>query len=222
MFSFNWLIGLHYWFDFSHTSTWIHHRCTYIPSLLNPAPTPLAYDRAPVWVPGIDSKFPLAPCLHMLVCVHPCDSLHLSHPGPLLFYPCPWVCFHRHPRLVPDLRGNAFSFSPLRNLFAVGLLCVSLLVTQSCPTLCDPMDCSPTRLLCPWDSPGKNTGVGCHFLPQGIFPTQGWNLGLPHCRQTLYRLSPQGCGFVVYGLYYVKVCSFCARFFEEFVGFFFF
>ena len=32
----------------------------------------------------------------------------------------------------------------------------------------------PTRLLCPWDSPGKNTGVGCHALLQGIFPTQGW------------------------------------------------
>ena len=38
----------------------------------------------------------------------------------------------------------------------------------------------------PWDSPGKNTGVGCHFLLQGIFPTQGLNLGLLHCRQTLY------------------------------------
>ena len=34
---------------------------------------------------------------------------------------------------------------------------------------------TPARLLCPWDSPGKNAGVGCHFLLQGIFPTQGWN-----------------------------------------------
>ena len=50
----------------------------------------------------------------------------------------------------------------------------------------------PTRFLCPWDFPGKNTGVGCHFLLQEIFPTQGLNLGLPHCRQTLYRLSYQG------------------------------
>ena len=40
-------------------------------------------------------------------------------------------------------------------------------------------------LLHPWDSPGKNTGVGYHFLLQGIFTTQGLNLGLPHCRQTL-------------------------------------
>ena len=49
-------------------------------------------------------------------------------------------------------------------------------VAQSCPTLCDPME--PARLLCPWDSPGKNTGMGCHFLLQGIFPNQGSNPGL--------------------------------------------
>ena len=50
----------------------------------------------------------------------------------------------------------------------------------------------PTRLLCPWDSPGKNTGVGCHSLLQSIFPTQGSNPGLPHYRQALFRLSHQG------------------------------
>ena len=42
------------------------------------------------------------------------------------------------------------------------------------------------------DSPGKNTGVGCHALLQGIFPNQGSNPGLPHCRQILYPLSHQG------------------------------
>ena len=47
----------------------------------------------------------------------------------------------------------------------------------------------PTRLLRPWDFPGKSTGVGCHFLLQGIFMTQGLDLGLPHCRQMLYHLS---------------------------------
>ena len=46
-------------------------------------------------------------------------------------------------------------------------------------------------LLCPWDSPGKNTGVGCHFLFRGIFPTQRLNPGLLYCRQTLYLLSHQ-------------------------------
>ena len=45
------------------------------------------------------------------------------------------------------------------------------------------------------DSLGKNTGVGCHFLLQGIFPTQGWNPGLLHCRQILYPLSHQGRPF---------------------------
>ena len=49
-----------------------------------------------------------------------------------------------------------------------------------------------TRLLCPWDFPGNSTGVDCHFLLQGMFPTQGLNPGLPHCRQTLYPLSHQG------------------------------
>ena len=48
------------------------------------------------------------------------------------------------------------------------------------------------RLLRPWDFPGKNTGVGCHFLLQRIFPTQGSNPGLLHCRQRLYGLSHQG------------------------------
>ena len=49
-----------------------------------------------------------------------------------------------------------------------------------------------TRLLCPWDSPGKNTGMGCHFLLQGIFPTQGSNPGLPHCRQMVLLSEPPG------------------------------
>ena len=47
----------------------------------------------------------------------------------------------------------------------------------------------PARLLCPWDSPGKNTGVGCHALLQGIFLTQGSNPGLLHCRQILYTIG---------------------------------
>ena len=50
----------------------------------------------------------------------------------------------------------------------------------------------PARLLCPWNSPGKNTGVGSHSLLQGVFLTQGSNLGLLHCRQILYHLSHQG------------------------------
>ena len=55
-----------------------------------------------------------------------------------------------------------------------------------------PHGLSPSSLLCPWNSPGKNTGVGCHFLLQGTFPTQGSNLGLLHCRQILCCLSHRG------------------------------
>ena len=65
-------------------------------------------------------------------------------------------------------------------------------VAQSCPTLCDPMDCSLPGSSIHGIFPAKTTGVGCHFLLQGIFPTQGSNLGLPHCRQMLYRLNHQG------------------------------
>ena len=68
---------------------------------------------------------------------------------------------------------------------------VKLLVVQSCPTL-QPRGLQPARLLCPWDSPGKNTGVGSLSLLQWIFPTQGSNLGLLHCRQVLYPVSHQG------------------------------
>ena len=66
-------------------------------------------------------------------------------------------------------------------------------VTHSCPTLCNPMvPLQPARLLCPWNSPGKNTEVGNHSLLQGILTTQGSNPGLLHCRQILYHLSHQG------------------------------
>ena len=44
----------------------------------------------------------------------------------------------------------------------------------------------------PWNSPGQNTGMGSDSLLQGVFPTQGLNPGLPHCRQILYQLSHQG------------------------------
>ena len=65
------------------------------------------------------------------------------------------------------------------------------LVTQSCPTLLDLIDCSPPGPFVREDSPGKNAGVGCHVLLQGIFPTQGSNQGLLHCRQIPYQLSHQ-------------------------------
>ena len=62
-------------------------------------------------------------------------------------------------------------------------------VSQLCLTLCDPLDCSPPASSIHGIFPDKNTGVGCHFLLQGIFPTQGSNSGLLYCRWILYQLS---------------------------------
>ena len=50
----------------------------------------------------------------------------------------------------------------------------------------------PHGLYSPWNSPGHNTGVGSLSLLQGIFPSQEWNPGLPHCRRILYQLSLKG------------------------------
>ena len=66
------------------------------------------------------------------------------------------------------------------------------LVAQSCLDSLQAQGLWPARLLSPWNSPGKNTRVGCHFLLQGIFSTQGSNLGFLKCRQILYHLSHQG------------------------------
>ena len=65
-------------------------------------------------------------------------------------------------------------------------------VTQSCPTLSDPMDCSPLgSSVHGIFQASKNTGVGNNSLLHGLFPTQGSNPGLPHCRQILYNLNQQ-------------------------------
>ena len=81
------------------------------------------------------------------------------------------------------------SIQPMMYLLFPNLLC---LVTQLYLTLCDPMDCSPPGSSVHADSPGNNTGVGCHALLLGIFPTQGLNPGLRHCRKILYCPSQQG------------------------------
>ena len=84
------------------------------------------------------------------------------------------------------LNLDANSFLPINHKGYVIYLFekkVKVKVAQLCPNLCD---CSPCN------SSGQNTGVGCHALLQGIFPTQGSNPGLPQCRQILYQLSHQG------------------------------
>ena len=64
-----------------------------------------------------------------------------------------------------------------------------------------PFGLQPARLLCPWDFSGKNTGVDCHLLLQGIFPTQGLNphlLCLLHCRRILYRRAIEEAPWLSY------------------------
>ena len=79
-------------------------------------------------------------------------------------------------------------------LLVLSILLAKVLVTWSHPILCDPTDYSlpGSSVHGIKNSPGKNTGVDCHSLLQGIFLTQGANPGLLHCRQILYHLSHQG------------------------------
>ena len=83
-----------------------------------------------------------------------------------------WLGSHR-------VYGVTQSWTRLKRLSSSSsMLC---LVNQLCPTLCNPMNCSPPGSSVHGDSPGKNTEVGCHAFLQGIFPTQGLNSGLLHC-----------------------------------------
>ena len=84
---------------------------------------------------------------------------------------------------------------------------VPLLVLLPLQCLLITEDLQPTRLLCPWDFLGKSTGVGCHFLLQRIFPTQGLNPGLSHCKQDTLPSEPLG----KYEDLYCQVWDSCAN-----------
>ena len=100
---------------------------------------------------------------------------------------CPTLCY------TTDCRPPSFSVHEILEAKILGVFFFRLcLVAQLCLILCDPTDCSLPGSSDHGDSPGKNTGVGCHALLQGIFPTQGSNPGLPHCKWILYCLSRQG------------------------------
>ena len=79
-------------------------------------------------------------------------------------------------------------FSSLKSENVSCLVLSDSLRPQVAWTPCDPM--LPNKLLCPWNSPGKNTGVGSHSLLQGIFSAQRSNLGLPHCRADYLPSEP--------------------------------
>ena len=97
---------------------------------------------------------------------------------------------------LKDGKPTLFPSSPMRiprsSTLMLSFVVALCLVTQLCLTFCDPMDCSPPGSSVHGDSPGKNTGVGCHALLQGIFPTQRLSPDLPNCKHTLYHVSHQG------------------------------
>ena len=99
-------------------------------------------------------------CTEDYTCISPTKDFHWVQNGQ------PKVSGSQHPQSNPQ--------------WVKGVCVVLCLATQSCPTLCNPMDCSLPGSSVHEDSPGKNTAVGCHALLQGIFPTQGSNPGLLH------------------------------------------
>ena len=94
-----------------------------------------------------------------------------------------FLSHYRHPKNVLNTQ--------LDKWFDIFTCCCCCKVASVMADSVRPHRWPPTRLPHPWDSPGKNTGVGCHFLLQGIFLTQGLNPCLLWYRQILYRLSHQ-------------------------------
>ena len=83
--------------------------------------------------------------------------------------------------------------------------CVKVKLLSHARLFATPWIVACTKLLRPWDFQGKSTEVGCHFLLQGIFPTQGMNPGLSNCGQTLYHLSHQEVDQYIYTKHREKI-----------------
>ena len=94
-----------------------------------------------------------------------------------------------------DLWGQETAICTLppifKKTFFFRVILLLFLVAKFCPTLSNPMDCSP-QFLCPWTIPGKKSGVGCHFLLQGIFKTQGSKPAVPTLTGRFFTAKPPG------------------------------
>ena len=109
----------------------------------------------------------------------------------IFFLPVIFTELLLHTRLCGQLWGAEYKGSSLLEPGFWARFAVLCSVAQSCPTFVTPMGCSLPGSSVLGDSPGKNTGVGCHALLWGLFPTQGLNPGLLHYRQILYHMSHQ-------------------------------
>ena len=141
---------------------------------------------------------PLQACIHAkslqslcdpMDCSPPCSSVHRILQARILEWVAmlssrgySWTRNWTRVSSSPALAGGFFTSS---TTWEAPSLRVKVKVAQSCPTL------QPHGLYSPWNSPGQNTGVGSLSLLQGIFPTQGSNLGLPPWL-ILYQLSHKG------------------------------
>ena len=94
-----------------------------------------------------------------------------------------YICF-----LPESILPGTYVFPLSLSFFLTAAWCQNVFSRSVMSDSCNPMDCSPpgSSVHCP----SNNTGVGCHLL-HGIFPTQGLNPSVPHCRQILYHLSHQ-------------------------------
>ena len=112
-----------------------------------------------------------------MICIT--SEIHLNHLGEVIEKAVYiWILSSRH---------NSEIYSSAAGVKVKSLSRVQLFATQWTVAY---------RLWSLWDFPGKNTGVGCHFLLQGIFPAQGSKPSLLHCRQMLYRLSQLLCRYI--------------------------
>ena len=100
--------------------------------------------------------------------------------------------FRTNQNLSPDILDFLCISLPVPPKLFIDHLHCTMLSCLVALTLCNPMDYSPPGSSIHGDSPGKNAGVGCHALLQGIIPTQGSNAGLLHCRRILHHLGYQG------------------------------
>ena len=130
-------------------------------------------------------------CLHSQICLffklRNGAMKNWEERWPCLWWPCLWW-----PCLGVSCGDSSCVRDVLQDPIQVALVgsLPCLLSSSAVSNSLRPHELQPSRRLCPWNFPGKNTGMGCHFLLQGIFPTQGSNLFLPsllHCRRLLYH-----------------------------------
>ena len=132
-----------------------------------------------VSIPRAEAEHPTSPGAPTSLWMPPSNQVqpgsHLQHP-------------HSHTSKTPE--KLTVTGSPHPGLGEGWLSLRASQVSESCSVVSDSLQ--PHGLYTPWSSLGQNTRVGSLSLLQGIFPTQGSNPGLPHCRQILYQLSHQG------------------------------